>query len=996
MYLINPSNKIVEVSDEAMIKDLLVTTGFREATDEEIKEFHKAQDLDETQRKELAKKLEEIEIEKKKNPLTDGIHLRTVTAYPDGYGQSHQVLLQSLLDAGLDVSLKYKNQLIGMLYSYPHGLAEMTMPIKIAYTMFESTKIPDEWSKYLKLADKIIVPSTFCQTAFKRAGFDSEVVPLGYDHNAFTYQEKVRSGGEPFTFLHYDAFNTRKGWDILFRAFNEEFTEKDNVKLILKTIKTDLPFPIMKSQYPNIDVIKESYPKTKLVELIANSDCFVFPSRGEGFGLTPLENLAVGTPSIIPNGSGMAEYFNKKYFLEVKIKELRPAMYENFTSSDTGEMIEVDVDDLKKVMRYAYENRDKLVKMGRDGAKWVRKHYSIEQTASKLSTIFEDLKKNAPKPKKLVKIDDKKKECPKLSIVILNNNEKKDLEKCISKIRQNTIKDYELIVVDNGSTDGSIEWLQEQTDINLLINKENVGIPIARNQGMRVAKGEYIVIMDNDLFVEKEWDMTLTGTLENMDRAGIVGINGTNVTNYNPIHFEKPKQLDKITECDVVPGCLQIFRRVMLEKVGYLDEDMPNPKFWHEDLGFCRRIRLSGLKVYTINEFPCFHKGGESHIKTPEPPFGFLENAVYIEHKYRDDNILYIHRDMHDEDCSESFCVLARNISNIMRKLGFVVIRKDSVFGVNHEPITFSFCKAFDMKFNGKKFILLHLENDRPPRNWLKPMESVDYAFNVSSHPFNECTKWGFDANKMIDISPNGVNTEVFNTKVKALNIYPDRFKFLTVGASQPRKGTDVLIKAYFEEFTGDDNTVLIIKDYMYGWSDWTKNLILTEQQKHKNPPMVEHIFEDYPIEKLAQLYRAVAINGAYFHPHKGECFGLPIMEALASGCRVGTTNYTGPKYNLKTLAEKYPNHVHLFDYTLQPSTFHNWEKEPYYEKDEDPQWAEANLGDCKRWARSVYQDRYNARTGSEVAKYIKDNFDWKVTVKKFAEGLIEYGTKRI
>jgi glycosyltransferase involved in cell wall biosynthesis len=404
---------------------------------------------------------------------------------------------------------------------------------------------------------------------------------------------------------------------------------------------------------------------------------------------------------------------------------------------------------------------------------------------------------------------------------------------------------------------------------------------------------------------------------------------------------------------------------------------------------------MAGLKVYTINDYFYTHKGGQSH-KGEVNPFGYLENASYVEHKYRDDNTLYIHRDIHDETCSESFCVLARNISSICRKLGMVVIRKPSVFGINHEPITFSFCKAFDMKFNGKKFILLHLENDRPPKDWLKPMEAVDYAFNVSSHPFNECTKWGFDANKMIDISPNGVDTEIFNTKVEPLDIYLDTFKFLTVGASQPRKGTDILIKAYFEEFTADDNVVLIIKDYMYGWNKWTQQLILDAQQNHKNPPRVEHIFEEYPIKKLAQLYRAVAINGAYFHPHKGECFGLPIMEALASGVRVGTTNQGGPKYNLKELAKKYPNHVHLFNYEMQPSTFHNWEKEPYYEKDEDPQWAVADINECRKWLRAVSQDRYNARTGLEVSRYINENFSWEVTVKKFMEGLIKYGTKRI
>jgi GT2 family glycosyltransferase len=581
-----------------------------------------------------------------------------------------------------------------------------------------------------------------------------------------------------------------------------------------------------------------------------------------------------------------------------------------------------------------------------------------------------------------------------ISIVILSYNRLDHTKDCLRHIRENTTKNYEVIVVDNGSNKEVIDWLKDQPDIRLILNKENKGIPIGRNQGMRVAKGDYICTLDNDMFVGKDWDNILCSNLEGLPKAGIVGINGNSVENYNPLIFSPPDKSKSVNECDVVPGGFVLFRRDMLQRVGYLDEDMPNEKFWHEDLGFCHRIRTAGFKVYSIQNVPHEHVGGESHVKHNKPPFGYLENAAYIEHKYTDDNTLIIHRNIcPDENCSESFCVLARNIARVMRKMGFVVVRKDSV---KCEPVTFDFCKAFDMKFNGKRFALMHLENDRPPRAWLKSAEPYDFFFNVSPHPFYELTKWGFPKEKMINVSPNGIDHKIFNFNVKPIKFHPDKFKFTTVGASQPRKGTDILIKSYFKEFSGKDNTLLVIKDYGYGWADWTKKMIADEQKKHPNPPEVEHIFADWPIEKLAGYYKAVADNGAYFHPFKGECFGLPIFEALACGCRVGVTDYTGPKYTLKKYAKKYPDNVHLFDYKMGPSTFHNWEKEPYYEKDENPQWAIADIDDCTKWMRKVYREKYNKKVAQTVSKEIIKECKGENTVKRFAEALREYGTKRI
>jgi glycosyltransferase involved in cell wall biosynthesis len=223
---------------------------------------------------------------------------------------------------------------------------------------------------------------------------------MGFNQDIFYYKEKEDDG--VFTFTMYNAFDMRKGWDILFGAFVEEFGKQEDVKLILKGVMGKLPFPILKSQYPNVEVILKRSSQDELREMLYQTDCFVFPSRGEGFGLPPLEALACGTTSIIPNGSGMSEYFDDRYFIELEIDGLRPAIYENFDIKVVGEMIEPSKKDLKKKIRWAYENREKCWQMGKEGAKWVRDNYSIRKTGIRLAGELRKLGAKSEVPRDII------------------------------------------------------------------------------------------------------------------------------------------------------------------------------------------------------------------------------------------------------------------------------------------------------------------------------------------------------------------------------------------------------------------------------------------------------------------------------------------------------------------------------------------------------------------------------------------------------------------
>ena len=378
--IINPAGRLVALDDPKQIDYWLQKPGFRKATPKEEQEYLN----------ERVGRAREAELKKEAGK---GIYLQTVShGGKDGYGRSADLITRELQALGVPVKRYFNDQKVGILFHLPNGIVNMETPYRIIYSMFESTKIPTDWAPFLKEADRVIVPSKFCQKAFKKAGIDAEIVPLGYDDETFKYykRDNKRKGRRDFVFIHYNAFNIRKGFLEVFKAFTEEFDKAEPVKLVLKTTLNSMPsrFPLTKAQYPNIEPIYGKQSEKELYELLKTADCFVFPSRGEGFGMTPLEAMATGLPAIVPNAHGIAEYFDPKYMYEVKVEKEAPGLYMRFKGQDVGNMVVCDIKDLRAKMRYVYEHQNEALKMGKAASEYVKK-WSFKETAHQLNEIYE-------------------------------------------------------------------------------------------------------------------------------------------------------------------------------------------------------------------------------------------------------------------------------------------------------------------------------------------------------------------------------------------------------------------------------------------------------------------------------------------------------------------------------------------------------------------------------------------------------------------------------
>ena len=256
-------------------------------------------------------------------------------------------------DTEITLELKNKGQDIGFLYHQPHKIRMLNgIDKKIGYCMFESTKCPPYWGKYLKQFDILMTPSKFARDIFyNQFGVDSIVIPHGVDTDIYQYQERPQN--RLFKFLHYNAFDFRKGFDIVVDAFTQEFGQDEWVTLTVKGYSGN--------NYPyfnySIETIIEDYNQEQLLGLLGSHDCFVFPSRGEGFGMTPLEAMNTGMPVIIPNAHGIAEYFDERYCYEIdcgmsKAKYLR----QDYDKHDLGLWYEPKIESVRKQMRRAYND----------------------------------------------------------------------------------------------------------------------------------------------------------------------------------------------------------------------------------------------------------------------------------------------------------------------------------------------------------------------------------------------------------------------------------------------------------------------------------------------------------------------------------------------------------------------------------------------------------------------------------------------------------------
>lgn len=248
----------------------------------------------------------------------------------------------------------------------------------------------------------------------------------------------------------------------------------------------------------------------------------------------------------------------------------------------------------------------------------------------------------------------------KTSIVILNYNTIDFIQACVESIRAFTQNgNYEIIIVDNGSKDGSVEWLKAQSDLVCIFNEENVGFPKGCNQGMEFATGTEIMLLNSDVIVTPRWHEQMIKALYSSEDVGAVSCVTSACSNFQQIPVPyKNMDIDVLLDFaekynhsnpslwtmhfTLVGFCL-MFRRKIYDDLGGLDERFTPGNY--EDDDYCFRIMKAGYKLLLCRDTFIHHYGNGTFVKkrTPEEERAHTEkfnallrrNFTYFKEKWQ-------------------------------------------------------------------------------------------------------------------------------------------------------------------------------------------------------------------------------------------------------------------------------------------------------------------------------------------------------------------------
>lgn len=211
------------------------------------------------------------------------------------------------------------------------------------------------------------------------------------------------------------------------------------------------------------------------------------------------------------------------------------------------------------------------------------------------------------------------------SIIILTYNQLAYTKLCIESIKKLTPDNsYEIIVVDNNSTDGTVDWLKSQTDLKVILNSENKGFPAGCNQGIKISKGDAILLLNNDAIVTPNWLYNMQKALYSSDDIGAVGPVSNSCSNYQQIKgsynnleemFEFAYNYNVSNENlwkfkTKLIGFCYLIKKEVIDKVGLLDERFTPGNFEDDDYSY--RILCNGYKLLLCGDTFIHHFGSAS------------------------------------------------------------------------------------------------------------------------------------------------------------------------------------------------------------------------------------------------------------------------------------------------------------------------------------------------------------------------------------------------
>lgn len=284
-------------------------------------------------------------------------------------------------------------------YSQADFFRRTSARYNVGYTMLEVTGLPEDWVAGCNQMDEIWVPASFNVETFRSSGVEVpiHVMPLGVDPLYFNPRIRAERVGDAFTFLSVFEWGERKAPEVLLRAFAREFGPREDVQLVLSVFNRDPAVNVRREiaemglprSAPISVMVNPEFVDYQMGSLYRGADCFVLPTRGEGWGQPALEAMACGLPVIATGWGGIADFLDEEVGYPISYSmtpaEARCTYYEGFDWS------EPDEGHLQARMREVVDGYEAAAAKGAKAAQRVADRYTWGHTASRIAARVREI-----------------------------------------------------------------------------------------------------------------------------------------------------------------------------------------------------------------------------------------------------------------------------------------------------------------------------------------------------------------------------------------------------------------------------------------------------------------------------------------------------------------------------------------------------------------------------------------------------------------------------
>ncbi len=274
----------------------------------------------------------------------------------------------------------------------------------VAMSTFETFDPPMDWIKKMNSTKMCIFPSDFNVKTFKAAGLTAPAVKIPHCFNPKVWHKDVckLDNYDKFSFLCVGTWRQRKNWKNLIKGFLNNFNNKDNVQLVIKTDKTSLCNQEIKKikhllssirrDWPEIIVETRVFDEIGMSRFIKSHDCLISASLGEGFCLPPMQAMALGVPVIVSNVGGCREYSrdDRCTIIEPRGHEIIKVM-DNLPQFKNKKWARITEEGIYLAMKQVLENKNKIQHKAEMANEFVNNNFTYDIIGNLLCGVLMEI-----------------------------------------------------------------------------------------------------------------------------------------------------------------------------------------------------------------------------------------------------------------------------------------------------------------------------------------------------------------------------------------------------------------------------------------------------------------------------------------------------------------------------------------------------------------------------------------------------------------------------